>query len=202
MFLKKFSCVSAHLSKLETTGRRCCFHSAVSSRGTNFVVTVCTTKLSVKISRHGPEEIPTSVAVSAMVSVQSALTKSCTCAITLSFLLNAGCLKCSSFSRDVLPFSKWWSHSKTCVQLVSFSWNAVLIMSKIVVRILSCFAQNLIHTHCSVLCDNMNTTHCTCVTILFWWLHQTEWFQWGITDWRHGTCPGKFRKASCSVTAY
>jgi hypothetical protein len=57
-------------------------------------------KYLVKIAWHGPEEISSSLATSLMMNVQSALTKSCTFAVS-SFLLHKGCLECSSLSTDV-----------------------------------------------------------------------------------------------------
>jgi hypothetical protein len=48
-------------------------------------------KYLVKIAWHGPEEMSSSLATSLTINVQSALTKSCTSAVT-SFLFDKGCL--------------------------------------------------------------------------------------------------------------
>ena len=59
----------------------------------------------VEIAGHGPEEISSSLDTSLMINVQSALTKSGTFAV-ISFLLDKGCLDCSSLSTDVCPSLK------------------------------------------------------------------------------------------------
>jgi hypothetical protein len=66
------------------------------------LLTCLVQKYLVKIARHSPEEITSSLATSLMVNVQSAPTKSCTFAVS-SFLLDKGCLVCSSLSTDVCP---------------------------------------------------------------------------------------------------
>jgi len=53
------------------------------------VLTCLVHKCLVKIAWHGPEEISSSLATSLMINVQSALTKSCTFAVTSFHVQNA-----------------------------------------------------------------------------------------------------------------
>jgi hypothetical protein len=147
---------------------------------------------------HKPKEIPGSTATTLMVSVWSTLTTT----ITPSLLLDEGHPEHASLSTDVHLPLKWWNQSAMCVQLMTSSQKAVLIISYVTVPVFSSFAHNLIHVRCSLLSNIMHMTHNTNTTVYSWWLHQTEWLQWGLTDWGYvGICTGVIRKvlSQCDV---
>jgi hypothetical protein len=75
-----------------------------------------------------------SSATSLMISIWSALTKSCTSALTISFLLHERRPDPRSLSAQIkgyAPIVRWRNHSKTYVRLTAFSQKAVLTIHKI-----------------------------------------------------------------------
>jgi hypothetical protein len=89
--------------------------------GMDFVGTSLKHKSLVKIAWHEPKEIPSSMATSLLVILQSALTKSHTFHITCLFLLNEGYPECSSLFTYVCPSLKQWKHSTTCIKPMASS---------------------------------------------------------------------------------
>ena len=87
-----------------------------------------------------------SSATSLMISTWSALTKSCTSAVTISFLLHEGLPDPRSLSAQIkgyAPILRWRTHSKTYVHLTALSQKAVLTIRKIQVLF-----SRVLHTIC------------------------------------------------------